>query len=107
MGAQKQHQQCETMYLSQTLTLNKVYAPKILNTYPKSSLISFFDASKGTLRTKILEVFCLVNEADLRFETLSLIMKKENYINLHHELKKFPRGICENKLGFASRNREF
>lgn len=97
MCAKKQHQQCETMYLSQTLT------QKSLKTYPKSSLISFFDASKGTLRTKILEVFCLVNEAALRFETLSLIMKKENYINLHHELKKFPRGICET-LGFGPRN---
>lgn len=76
-------------------TLTKFLRQKSLNTYPKSSLISFFDASKGTLRTKILEVFCLLAEADLRFETLSLKMKKENYIDLHHELKKIPRGMCE------------
>ena len=45
---------------------------KNLITYPKGSLISFFDASKGTFRTEILELFCFVKEPDLRRETLSL-----------------------------------
>lgn len=44
-------------------------------TYPKSSLSSFLDASKGTFRTRILELFCFFVEADLRCTTLSLKKK--------------------------------
>ena len=46
------------------------YQEKI--TYPNSSLISVFDASNGTFCTTILELFCFVAVAVLRYDTLSL-----------------------------------
>ena len=48
------------------------YAIKTSITYPKSSLSSFLDASKGTFRTRILELFCFFEEAVLRCATMSL-----------------------------------
>ena len=52
------------------------HRPENHHTYPKSSLISFFDASKGTFRTRILELVCFLVEADLRCVTFSLKKKK-------------------------------
>ena len=48
------------------------YVIKTSITYLKSSLSSFLDASKGTFRTRSLELFCFFVEAVFRCATMSL-----------------------------------
>ena len=63
---------CNPMWTGRFLIGCKEYQYQVKITYPNSSFISFFDASNGTFRTRICELFCFVAVAVLRCDTLSV-----------------------------------
>ena len=88
--------QCLTQHHNMIQQSNRLITQKNHYTYPKSSLISFFDASKGTFRTRIFELVCFLVEADLRCATISLEKKKIIVIPIYRrmEVGAWPSNFC-------------